>query len=74
MSPLRVSCWSCGEDVKDLSPQGIQEHICKHQYDEFEEKVGAALMESTFCDHYCCGLPPNVCRVKSLAKALRSRL
>lgn len=70
---LRVSCWSCGEELLGLSPEELLSHSCKHRFDEFEEKIVTALAASDFCDHFCCGLPPNVCRVKTLAKALRSR-
>ena len=57
-------CWWCNED---LEGQVLADHIKKHPITEFESEVANMVSVMDFCDHFCCDLPANVCRVRVLA-------
>ena len=60
-------CWWCDED---LEGQVLTEHIKKHPVTKFEAEVSSMVSVAGFCDHFCCDLPANVCRVRTLAREI----
>ena len=60
-------CWWCDAD---LEGQVLTEHIKKHPVTKFEAEVSNMVSVADFCDHFCCDLPANVCRVRTLAKEI----
>jgi hypothetical protein len=65
---IRNECWFCGQEIDD--DDKIVEHIESHDLSPDEQVAGDALMSIESCDHFCCGMPENICRAKALAKAL----
>lgn len=61
-------CWWCSED---LEGQVLADHIKKHPVTEFEAKVANMVSVADCCDHFCCGLSDNVCRVRTLAREIK---
>ncbi len=64
-------CWWCDED---LEGQVLTEHIKKHPVTKFEAEVSSMVSVADFCDHFCCDLPANVCRVRTLAREIERLL
>ena len=60
-------CWYCG--AKDW--KGKHKKCPADKLSKWEQKVGEALFGSEWCDHFCCGLPANVCRTKTIAARLK---
>ncbi len=64
IDPLSI-CWWCDEAMGPC-------HKCAGiDLSEFEKRVSGWLMILESCDHFCCGLPANVCHAKTLALLIK---
>jgi hypothetical protein len=60
-------CWWCGTDL-NANPT----HECPSKaLGEGADVVANALNASENCDHFCCGMMPNVCRVYNALETLK---
>jgi hypothetical protein len=66
---MSETCYNCGQDITDkVSDHGS---VCPVKLTPFESECLWFVMQMEFCDHFCCGLPPQTCQAKTLAKCLQ---
>lgn len=68
-SILNICCYWCG------TPADENENlVCSHpELTPEVSEAGHILMGVEFCDHFCCGMPENICKAVRLAEALKER-
>lgn len=65
---IDVRCGWCDRELDDFP--GSCDCTRRHKMDAEDVRVGMALMAAEFCDHFCCDLPPMICRAKRLRQEL----
>ena len=60
---MKQFCWWCGSEGCNL----------EHGISDEEKRMGEALFHAEFCDHYCCGLPKNLCVVRTMIAYLKEQ-
>ena len=69
-SILNIRCYWCN------TPADENENLpcCPHPEITKEVVEAAQILDGVnFCDHFCCGMPENICRAVRLAAALKER-
>ena len=64
-------CYWCDENIHGVD---MVEHMKKHPVSRFEAEVANMLSAAEFCDHFCCELPANICKVRTLSKEIERLL
>jgi hypothetical protein len=68
---IKATCFWCGRELTDFT--GHCGCVERYKMTAEEIRVGMALSAAEFCDHFCCGLPAQICRARGLVRALEDK-
>jgi len=68
---MKISCYWCGAEMNEFD-SGCS---CLKEYHVTQDELaaGICLGDSDFCDHFCCGLPEQICRARQLMLSLAGK-
>lgn len=70
---INERCFWCDADLRFW--KNLEEHgrICPAtiKLTDEERSMASVIIGTEFCDHFCCGLPDNVCKARTLVRELK---